>query len=215
MKIALIGYGKMGRAVEEIALKRGHMVTFDIEDAEVAIDFSAPEAVHATAFKIAAHPIPWVIGTTGWNHEEVLSLARKENIPVVYGSNFSLGMALFIRLAKKADQLLSKEYEKGGIEIHHEMKKDAPSGTALTLEKNIPGLKFSSVRSGFHVGAHHLLFDSPEDTIELIHRAKSRMGFAKGAVLAAEWLEKRVGIFTFDDFVEEIFRCELQEPLPL
>ena len=108
---------------------------------------------------------------------------------------------------------MNESYSKSGFDIHHQDKKDAPSGTALKLMEEISDLSFTSIRSGHHVGTHQLIFDAPEDTIEITHRAKNRNGFAKGAILAAEWLAGREGIYTFDDFIEERFLCHFQESL--
>ena len=110
---------------------------------------------------------------------------------------------------------MGDSYAKTGIDIHHSEKKDAPSGTALKLMEEISKLSFESIRFGHHVGMHQVIFDSLEDTIEMTHRAKSRDGFAKGAISAADWLIGKEGIYTFDDFIEERFLCHFQEPLQL
>ncbi|MCB1085086.1 MAG: 4-hydroxy-tetrahydrodipicolinate reductase [Chlamydiia bacterium] len=204
MKIGLIGYGKMGRAVEELAHERGHIpVIGRKEPVDCVIDFSSPTSVVETAKQLSGKGIPWVLGTTGWNQEEVLSLAKKGEIPLLYASNFLLGMALFRRLAKAAAILFSNGFEKKGIEIHHKEKKDTPSGSACRLMEEIPGLEFTSIRAEGQVGTHELIFSSNEETIELTHRAKSRRGFAEGAVIAAEYLLGKTGIYTFDDVIEE------------
>ena len=216
MKIGLVGYGKMGKAVEMLALKLGHAVCVGIDsEIDVAIDFSKKESVRTTAQSLCARKIPWVLGTTGWEEEKqaVLEFVQKERIPLLYGPNFSIGMAFFSRLAKIAALLMKDSHAKAGIEMHHAKKKDAPSGTALELMDAIPGLSFQSLRLGSFVGTHQLIFDSSEDVIEMTHRAKSREIFARGALLGAEWLIKKGGIHRFDDFIEERFACHFQGQL--
>lgn len=208
MKIALIGYGKMGRVVEQLALKAGHSCfPHFTEEAEVYIDFSTAEATLQTAHLLAKHPRPWVLGTTGWSKERLLPLVSSASIPLLYGSNFSVGMALFRRLARLGAALFEKGYERRGVEVHHAGKRDAPSGSANTLMEEIPGLHFESRREGEEVGRHQLLFTSEEEEIVLEHRAKSRSLFAEGALLAAKWLVGRRGIYTFDHLIEEYFPC--------
>lgn len=212
MKIALIGYGKMGKLVKKLALKRGHNIVacFDhlnapfsqVQEADVCIDFTTPSAVIETVKKLSLFKKPVVIGTTGWAIECVRPYAKEMGI--LYAPNFSLGVALFTRLVKKAYRLLSSYYEICGVEIHHKGKRDIPSGTALNLSKHIPGLEFQSVRIGSEIGSHQVIFDAHEDLIELTHRAKSREGFARGALDSAEWLIGRVGLYTFDDIIEEM-----------
>ncbi len=212
MKIGIIGYGKMGKAIEKLSQEMGHEVFIGINSkADVFIDFTEPEAVKETALLLPK--TPWVLGTTGWNKEEVLKIVKEKGIPFLYAPNFSIGMAFFSRLAKYGSALMKEGYSRSGIDTHHQDKKDAPSGTALKLMEEVSDLSFTSIRSGQHVGVHQLIFDSLEDTIEMTHRAKNRNGFAKGAILAAEWLIGREGIYTLDDFINERFLCPLQEPL--
>lgn len=214
MKIGLIGYGKMGKAVEVVAIERGHTVSIGISsDADVFIDFSEPTAVAQTAEALSGKGTPWVVGTTGWNQAEVLSIAQEGNIPILYGPNFSIGMALFSHLAKRGAEMISEDFSKRGVEKHHKEKKDTPSGTACKLMQEIKGLTFDSIREGEYFGIHEMIFESEEDQIELIHRAKSRKGFAKGAVLAAEWIIGKEGIFTFDDYLEEMWNQKSLQPL--
>ncbi len=216
MKIALLGYGKMGRAVHEIARERGHDCSLIYDPkADVCIDFTEPEAVRGTIELLAPAKTPWVLGTTGWDKEEILPLAQKGEIPLLYGPNFSFGIALFRRLVRTSAALMGERYRVSGTEIHHTEKKDAPSGTALKLMEEISGLSFDSVREEGEVGTHQITFDSEEDQIELIHQAKSRAGYAKGAVLSAEWLVGREGIFTFDDYIEEAMQGCLKASSPL
>lgn len=216
MKIGILGYGKMGKAVERLSQDLGHETSVGLDSTvDVIIDFTEPNAVKETARALSKTQTPWVLGTTGWKKEEVLKIVQENEIPLLYGPNFSLGMAFFSRLAKMAGALTGDFYDKTGIDIHHAEKKDAPSGTALKLMEEVPGLTFESIRSGHHVGIHQVIFDSQEDTIEITHRAKSRDGFAKGAILGAEWLIEKKGIYTFDDFFEERFSWHFQEPLQL
>ncbi|MCB1109616.1 MAG: dihydrodipicolinate reductase, partial [Chlamydiia bacterium] len=168
-------------------------------DADVCIDFSIGGAVEETALSIE---IPWVLGTTGWEKEAVLPLVEKREIPLLYAPNFSLGMALFRKLACVGRSLYA-DYDMEGEEIHHQSKKDAPSGSALRLMEEIEGLTFKSKREGTEVGTHRILFKAAEEEVELTHRALDRRVFARGAVLAAEWLMGRKGIFTFDEMIEE------------
>jgi 4-hydroxy-tetrahydrodipicolinate reductase len=193
MKIGLHGYGKMGKAIER--LHKGPVVP--VEECEVCIDFSHADRVVECVKKACEVGCDLVIGTTSWEKDlpEVQELVEKGGIGVIYASNFSIGMALFVQLAEKAKALLS-EYEVAGVEVHHSEKKDAPSGTAKML-----GVPFESVRVGKVPGTHTLIFDSEVDTIELTHRARSRDGFARGALQAAEWVRGKRGLFTLDDML--------------
>lgn len=220
MKIALIGYGKMGRMLEEIAASKGHTITarfsknswdmHALEHADVCIEFTEPESALENIKKLAPLKKNIVIGTTGWYEhiEEVERLVRQHDIGLLYSPNFSLGVNIFCELLNQASKLFHEfpEYDAAGIEYHHNQKKDSPSGLAVKLtemiENNMPGLEkldFSSVRCGSIFGIHSILFDSPFDTITLTHTAKNREGFARGALQAAEWLLGRKGLFTFSD----------------
>lgn len=216
MKIALIGDGKMGHAVKELAHDMGHEIiaTFSrkmqlpeqFTPPDAFIDFSNAACVMQNLEKSAKYGVPHVIGTTGW--EEQLPAAKvlveKAGSAALYAPNFSIGVLLFIRLAKEAAQLFD-EYDVGGIEIHHAAKKDSPSGTAKAIERVFPNkLHFSSVRVGSCPGTHTVLLDSKEDTVTLTHEAKSRAGFAKGALKAAEWLHNKKGWYTLDDYIGSI-----------
>lgn len=206
MKIGLIGYGKMGKAVQAVAKERGDIVSVGISpDVDVLIDFTEPAAVVKTAEALEGKEIPWIVGTTGWPMEEVLPIVKRRHIPLLYGPNFSIGMALFSRLVKKGSEMISEDFTLKGIEIHHKEKKDTPSGTARRLMEEIEGLSFESIREGEHFGTHEVIFESDEDQMTLIHRAKNRKGFAKGALLAAEWMIGRKGIYTFDDYLEDVW----------
>ena len=205
LKIALIGYGKMGRRVEKIALERGHKIT-SIEEADVCIDFTEPSSVLSTLQKLAPTKKCFVIGTTGWYDEldKVSELVKKYDLALLYAPNFSIGVHLFMEVVAEAAKkyLGTGEYKVAGVEMHHDEKKDAPSGTALGLVKKIgQPVSFSSVRCGSIPGVHTLIFDSPVDQITLTHEARSRDGFALGAVKAAEWLPGKKGLFTLNDLL--------------
>ncbi len=237
MNIALLGYGKMGREVEAAALTSGHsiVVTFDVNrpatlaalresGANVAIDFSQPNAVEANVKLCADAKIPIVIGTTGWDGalENVRRVVGEAGIGCVIGSNFSVGVNLFLQIVREASRIMNAAgYDAYIVEAHHRAKKDFPSGTALRLsEAVLSGLKsktkaaselprgeaitpdtllISSIRAGAITGMHTVGFDSEEDSIELIHRAKSRRGFALGAVHAAEWIVGKKGFYRFEE----------------
>jgi 4-hydroxy-tetrahydrodipicolinate reductase len=229
MRIALVGHGKMGQLVEQVASARGHEVvaTLDtgnnqnasgitkerLNGAEVAIDFSSPDAVIENIRALMDVGIPVVVGTTGWHEhvEQVRSLVSKSNGSLVYGANFSVGMNLFFRLIDEAGKLFARHdgYDPFLIEHHHQFKKDAPSGTAIRMAKLL-GESYQertpvpvSVRAGFAPGTHELGFDSEADTILLVHTARSREGFASGAILAAERIAGRKGFFEFSEILFE------------
>ena len=225
MNLAIIGYGKMGHMVEEMALSRGHKVVFkvDIEGneqgqaltkaslagADVAVNFSTPDSVLTIVDRISAAGVNLVVGTTGWmNHlPAVRKMIEERKTALVYGSNFSIGVNLFFRLAEAAAGLFQDyaEYDPWIYEIHHKAKLDAPSGTALKLEqiveKAYPGRKISpaSNRAGAHPGTHTVGFDSLADTITITHTARSRLGFAAGALRAAEWILGKKGLYEFSE----------------
>lgn len=231
MRIALIGSGSMGKTVRELARQKGHEVVAIVDDnqaglgsrelgallsmADVAIDFTAADAVMRNVEACLHAGIPIVEGTTGWNEQkgEVLGLVEEKGGCILYGSNFSVGVNLFFRMLDNASALMAKfeEYEPFIEERHHSRKKDAPSGTALkmkevmsrTLSGEIP---VSSTRAGNIPGTHTAGFDSAADTIELVHTARSRTGFAAGAVLGAEWLIGRKGCFEFSDVMDDILK---------
>ena len=242
LKIAIIGYGAMGRQIEKIAQNRGLVVTdiFEIDsridknkeyDFDVAIDFSIADSVIENVSALSKLKKNIVIGTTGWDKDfkKVSSLVVKSDIGVVYGSNFSMGMQMFYRIAELAAKLKNHqpEYDIFMHEIHHKRKKDSPSGTALALAKiiqdNVPQKKkiitdkcssaidsselhVSSTRGGEIAGTHTIYLDSESDTIELTHRAKNRTGFALGAVRAAEWISGKRGFYNISDVVDDIWR---------
>ena len=229
MKIALSGYGKMGHMVERVAAARGHetVARLDIDNnidgagitrerlnnADVAIDFSTPDAVVDNIRRYAELRLPVVVGTTGWYDrlDEVKSCVLGNGSALVYGANFSIGMNLFFRLVKQAGELfaLYGEYDPYLIEHHHKFKKDAPSGTAIRMRlllessytRDIP--EALSVRAGYAPGTHELGFDSEADSIVLTHTARSREGFATGAIFAAERIVGRQGFFEFSELLFE------------
>ena len=250
MRVAIVGYGRMGREVEKVLIDRGHSVcaiveptgptdaTADVyrevsrqalEGCDVAIEFSLADAVVANTGFYAEAACPGVIGTTGWldDVDLVREKIEKSNIGVVYGSNFSIGAHVFFAVAGYAASLVREieEYDLLIHEMHHRKKKDSPSGTALTLAQavldSVPRKKrietgrldrapeaeelhVSSSRVGSVPGTHSLFLDSDADTIEVRHQARNRGGFALGAVLAAEWIIGRHGLFTVESFVRDL-----------
>ncbi len=227
MRIALLGYGRMGKAIEQIAIERGHCIvlkqevfseTIDFQDAEVAIDFSVPSAAYSNVSQALRNTIPTISGTTGWLKDlnKVEDLCIQEGTSFLYASNFSLGVNLFFELnAKLAEMMQYFDYKVELTEIHHTEKLDAPSGTAITLAEQI--LSFSSNKSWVLntnepeaitinakrkkevPGTHSVVYSSEIDEIEIIHTAKNRKGFAFGAIFAAEYIADKKGIFTMKD----------------
>lgn len=229
MKIALLGYGKMGQAIEKIAIERGHEIVakvtsenpiFNITEAEIAIDFSLPKVAYKNISNSIKNKVPVISGTTGWleNYEEVEALVKQYKGAFIYASNFSLGVNLFFELNKKLAALMSgyEMYETSITEIHHTQKLDAPSGTAITLAepilenfnkekwvlgvtKNKKELPIIAERVDEVPGTHQIKYISAIDEIEIKHTAKNRTGFALGAVIAAEWLQGKKGVYTMQD----------------
>ena len=218
MKLAIVGYGKMGRLIEQLAPEYGFEVSarIDINDdlqpargADVAIEFTAPEAAPANIEKLSALGVSTVVGTTGWLGElgRVRAAVGKHNTGLVWSPNFSIGVNVFFRLVREAARLLESEPQYGAWawEIHHHTKKDAPSGTLLKLvdEMKTAGytrpVSTSANRAGAHPGTHEIGFDSAADTITLRHSARSREGFARGALKAAQWLPGKRGVFQFEE----------------
>lgn len=229
MKIALIGYGAMGKLIRTLAEEKGHEIAVVIDDADaglsaadpagklagadVAIDFTIAEAVRRNVEACVLAGVPLVEGTTGWNsqRDEIERLVSEGNGAMVFGANFSIGVNLFYRIADFAAELFAKfpEYEAFIEEQHHSRKKDAPSGTALKLKdivaKHIDtDFSVSATRAGNIPGTHHVGFDGPADQILLEHTARSREGFAAGAILAAEWIVGKTGFYEFTDAIDEI-----------
>ena len=228
MNIALFGYGKMGKLIEKIALERKHRVVaikdidrpeIDYQEVEIGIDFSSPEAAVDNILECLNNGIPIISGTTGWleRFDEVVEVCNQKKGGFLYASNFSLGVNIFFALNSKLAKLMEPrtEYEAEIEEIHHIHKVDAPSGTAITLAKDIIAnslyqewelnrgsgttLPIHSKRIGEIPGTHTIRYSSPIDDIEIKHMAHNRNGFALGAVIAAEWLRGKTGIFGMKD----------------
>jgi 4-hydroxy-tetrahydrodipicolinate reductase len=227
MKIAIVGYGKMGRMIERIAASRGHEVIarFDIENnrncegltaenlkgVDAAIEFSTPETAVENLRRLIELRIPAVAGATGWYARlgEIKKLAADHDCPLVFSSNFSIGMNLFFRGVREASALFARhdQYDPFLVEAHHKFKKDAPSGTALVIAKLMSesygerAPEAVSLRAGHIPGAHEVGFDSESDTITLTHTARGRECFAAGAVLAAEKIVNKRGVYEFSELL--------------
>jgi 4-hydroxy-tetrahydrodipicolinate reductase len=236
MKILILGYGKMGRAIEEIAEERGHQITHKIninntqalkfiehKDVDMAIEFTQPDAAFNNIKYCLEHGIPVVSGTTGWleKRKDIVQLCEDHDGTFFYASNFSLGVNLFFKLSKMLATMMEQHpnYKAEIKEIHHTEKKDAPSGTAITLAEGIIGeiktldkwvsgpaddkniLPILSEREPDVPGTHIVRYNSVFDDIEIVHTAHSRAGFALGAVLVAEWLLGKKGVYGMDDFM--------------
>jgi len=234
MKIALIGYGKMGKAIEEIAVSRGHEIVLKIDEynlaefnkknvssADVAIEFTGPHSAYDNVKKALEFDVPLVCGSTGWlDHlDEIKKLCMERGGSFIYASNFSVGVNIFFEINKKLATLMAhqKDYEVQVTEINHTQKKDAPSGTAITIAEQIlenlkrkktwvnhvsdnpKELEILSERIDPAPGIHKIKYSSAVDDIEIIHTAHSRQGFALGAVLAAEHIKDKKGIFSMKD----------------
>lgn len=234
MKIAILGYGKMGKAIEKIALDRGHEITMKIhrnnqdelnvenlKNADVVIDFSIPDSAKGNILMAIEAKTPIVSGTTGWldDYNEVAKLCVAQGSAFLYASNFSLGVNLFFELNKRLAKLMNghDQYQIDMTEIHHTQKLDAPSGTAISLaeqitdENNIKNkwtlneqatseeIKIDALREGKVPGTHIVNYSSEIDTITIKHEAHSREGFAFGAVIAAEWIQNKQGVFSMHD----------------
>ena len=218
MKLAIVGYGKMGRLVAQLApefdftihtrIERGDDFS-RVEGADVAIEFTRGEAVAGNVDKILGAGVPVVVGTTGWMGEmdRVRSAVEAHDAALVWGPNFSIGVNIFVRVVREAARLLAKEPEYGAWawEIHHHTKKDAPSGTLLELAEVMKAVGYSrpidiaSTRAGAQPGTHEIGFDSSADTITLRHTARSREGFARGALKAAQWIVGKKGVYEFSE----------------
>lgn len=234
MKIALVGYGKMGHMIEEVAATRGHKIVLKIDvtnqqdftkeniaTADVAIEFTNPESAFHNVMKCLEFEIPVVSGSTGWNQklEEAKNYCKQTNGSFLHTSNFSIGVNIFFEINKLLANLMSTQlaYDVTMREIHHTAKKDAPSGTAVTLADQILSslprkktwvnnpsgtsdeLSIISERVDPAPGTHYVKYSSEVDDIEIIHTAHSRKGFALGAVLAAEYISDKKGIFSMKD----------------
>lgn len=229
MKIAILGYGKMGKAIEKIAINRGHEIvlkvdgnttSYDISIANIAIDFSTPTSAYKNISNCINNNIPVVSGTTGWHekHDDAITLCKEKNGAFISATNFSLGVYIFFELNQKLAKMMAnlKAYNCSIEEIHHTEKLDAPSGTAITLAEDIikntdkkdwklnvtnseGSLPILSKRIPNVSGTHSITYTSSVDTLEIKHTAHNREGFALGAVIAAEWLLDKKGIYTMKD----------------
>lgn len=230
MNIAIVGYGKMGRMIESLAIARNHQVIarFDeynnvngegltsenLKGVDVAIEFSTPDSVIQNITGLAELKIPTVVGTTGWHSriDEVKKIVDDNKSTLIYGANYSIGVNLFYKVVREAAALFAKyeEYDPFIIEQHHKFKKDAPSGTALVVEKFVRESygertpQTLALRAGHIPGTHEVGFDSEADTITIVHTARSRQGFASGAVLAAEKAITITGVHEFSKLLFEM-----------
>ena len=227
MKIALIGYGAMGKLIHRLAEEKGHEIAVVIGDTDAglsaaelaeklrgvdaAIDFTTADAVRRNVEACVAAGVPLVEGTTGWNGQraDIEQIVRDGNGAFVFGANFSIGVNLFYRIADFAAELFAKfpEYEAFIEEQHHSRKLDSPSGTALKIKdvvsKHVEVGDISATRAGNIPGTHRVGFDGPADQILLEHTARSREGFAAGSILAAEWIVGKKGFCEFTDVMDE------------
>ncbi|MCF7567749.1 4-hydroxy-tetrahydrodipicolinate reductase [Sabulilitoribacter arenilitoris] len=229
MNIALLGYGKMGKTIEQIAIKRGHNIVltvdkddenYDLTKADVAIDFSIPNVAFNNISNCINNNVPVISGTTGWlaKYDDAVNLCKEKDGAFIYASNYSLGVNIFFELNKTLAKMMSnlKQYDVTMEEIHHTQKLDAPSGTAITLAEGIIAkhaefdnwklnetgkktIPITSKRIKHVPGTHTVNYESEVDTISIEHVAHNRQGFALGAVIAAEWLVGKTGVFTMND----------------
>ena len=231
MKIALLGYGKMGKIVEKLAVKKGHTIVSRINQysskeeilkADIAIEFSTPQAAVSNIKFCLENDIPIVSGTTGWlaHYDKMIKLCENRNGSFIYASNFSIGVNLFFSINEYVSNLMEswKDYQVSIEEVHHNQKQDIPSGTAVTLAEEIirnsdkknwelngteaENINITAKRKNDIKGTHIINYDSNIDTISIKHEAHSRDGFALGAILAAEWLADKKGIFTMKDVLQ-------------
>lgn len=239
MKIALIGYGKMGKAIEEIALQKGHTIGLKItssniadltevnlQECDVAIEFTNPESAVENIKLCIKAGVPVVCGSTGWvnQEQEIKNYCTAQNGTLLFASNFSIGVNIFFEINKRLATLMASQngYQVKIKEIHHTQKKDAPSGTAITLANAIIAerkdkktwslndsakeneISITSTRKDPAPGTHHVLYASETDDIEIIHTAHTRKGFASGALIAAEFITRKKGIFSMNDILKII-----------
>lgn len=228
LNLALLGHGKMGKVLAQLAPQRGFQVSLILDIADnrdgagltpgnfqginVAVDFTQPDAVVENIRRVAALGVNLVVGTTGWQGhlEEVRKLIESAGVGMVYAANFSIGVNLFYRVARAAAEIFSgfPIYDPYLTEAHHKFKKDAPSGTALEIKRQVQPffrdreIPVTSVRAGYIPGTHELGFDSEADTVVLRHTTRGRQGFAEGALYAARWVVGKKGLFSFADVLE-------------
>jgi len=228
--IAIVGYGKMGKLIDRLAPEFGFDVALRLDSRSnaaagitaanfsgipTAIEFSNPSAAPANIERLAALGVNVVSGTTGWSsqHDRIRAAVAENGTALVIGSNFSIGVQIFLKLAACAGSLFAhqSDYEAWAWEVHHSAKKDAPSGTLLTLMDRAKKSGYtrpidaSSNRAGAHPGTHELGFDSPADTITIRHTARNREGFARGALRAAQWIQGKKGVFDFSEILGELY----------
>ena len=229
MNIALLGYGKMGKTIEEIAIQRGHQIVlkvdkddhdYNITKADVAIDFSIPTVAFNNISNCINNQIPVISGTTGWleDYYKAVALCKEKQGAFIYASNFSLGVNIFFELNKTLARMMTnlKQYKVSLEEIHHTQKLDAPSGTAISLANGIIAehsnykqwkleesientINITAKRIDDVPGTHTITYESEVDAITIKHVAHNRQGFALGAVIAAEWIVGKTGVFTMND----------------
>jgi 4-hydroxy-tetrahydrodipicolinate reductase len=226
MNVLILGNGKMGSLTAEVARERGHHVRIldiaendhgmaltpeNLRNDNVVIDFTVPDAVIGNIEGCARSGKSMVVGTTGWYDKipRIREIVEKNKIGFLWGANFSIGVNLFLEATRAAAMALTHQYTGQIFERHHVHKKDAPSGTAAVLQRVIQEasgteVEITSFREGEVVGMHELVLDSPNDTIYLSHNAKSRRGFADGAIRAAEWLPGKTGFFDFKEIWREL-----------
>ncbi len=221
MKIALLGYGKMGRMIEEAAARHQLDVACildpvagnrgELSSADVCIDFTQPDAVMDNVKLCASAKKPVVVGTTGWYDkvDAVRAIVEAGDIGLIYGSNFSIGVNLMFKLVQRAGELFKSfdMYDPFLEEAHHRFKLDAPSGTGLSLKKILErelerAVPTASIRAGYIPGTHTIGFDSEVDTLTITHTARSRAGFAEGAIVAAKWIAARKGFHEFSQILD-------------
>lgn len=236
MKVGLVGYGKMGQAIEQILLDKGHSISKIInidnadeikeitpENTDVVIEFTAPESALNNIKSVLANKVPVVSGSTGWldHYDEVVSFCKQQDTGFFYASNYSLGVNIFFKLNEQLAKMMNGQgYESSMVEIHHTQKLDSPSGTAITLAEGLIAntdtkskwvneqtnkpeeLEIISERVDPAPGTHEISFDSEVDTIKISHIAHSRQGFAQGAVLAAEFMAGKKGVYSMDDLLK-------------
>ena len=226
MRALLVGYGRMGKAIEIALVARGHTIAGRLGRGEiclegeegrrevVAFEFTSPDAAPRLVPLLLSKKISVVSGTTGWDIAPAVQIAREQGVPFLHSSNFSLGVAALKRSVSAAAAALAPfpEFEPGIVERHHSAKKDAPSGTAKMLASTLEeasgraGIAIASLRQGGAPGEHLIFFEGEDETLELVHRARSRAIFAQGAVRAAEWMivSGRSGPLTFDEFFDDL-----------
>ena len=229
MNIGLFGYGKMGKMIEQLAQERGHQIVAKVDvgadnpnfsEMDVAIDFSTPEAAFQNITACFENGVPVISGTTGWleHYQKAIDICEENNGAFIYASNFSLGVNLFFELNTQLAKMMSnlEQYRVSMEEIHHTQKLDAPSGTAITLAEGIlknssyedwqlegsnddNTIPITSKREGMVPGTHTVSYESDVDKLEIKHVAHNRKGFALGAIVAAEWIQGKTGVFSMKD----------------